>query len=99
MNVSRFVYLWSTKHQQTEHMNIFVGSLNFKTTDSDLEGLFSEYGKVQSAVVIMDRATQRSKGFGFVDMPDDTEAQNAIDNLNGAEFMGRKLVVNQGRGR
>lgn len=80
-------------------MNIFVGSLSFKTTDSQLAELFSEYGKVDSAVIIMDRATDRSKGFGFVEMPDNTEAQNAIDNLNGKEFMGRKLVVNQGRGR
>ncbi len=79
-------------------MNIYVGNLPFRTTSDDLERLFGEYGEVQSAQVITDRDTGRSRGFGFVEMPD-TVAQTAIDALNGADFEGRPLTVNQARPR
>ncbi len=80
-------------------MNIYCGNLSYQSTDEDLNTLFQEYGDVGSAKVIRDRETDRSRGFGFVEMDSDDEAQNAIDALNGQEFMGRKLVVNESRPR
>lgn len=74
-------------------MNIFIAKLNFKTTSDVLKETFEEYGEVSSAKVIMDHATGRSKGFGFVEMPDDDAAQKAIDELNDAELDGTKIVV------
>ena len=65
-------------------MNIYIAGLNFSITAADLNDLFSEYGEVYSAKVITDRETGRSKGFGFVEMPDDIAAQKAINELNGA---------------
>ena len=65
-------------------MNIYISGLNFSTTDADLNDLFSEYGEVSSARIITDRETRRSRGFGFVEMPDDAAGQKAIDELNGA---------------
>ncbi len=79
-------------------MNIYVGNLPFRTTSDDLERLFGEYGEVQSAQVITDRDTGRSRGFGFVEMPDG-EAREAIEALNGKDFEGRPLTVNEARPR
>lgn len=79
-------------------MNIFVGNLPYSTTSSDLETLFSQHGSVQSAAVITDRETGRSRGFGFVEMPDD-EARAAIEALNGYDVDGRNLTVNEARPR
>lgn len=80
-------------------MNIFVGNLNYRLQVDDLERLFSEYGKVDSVKIVTDRETGRAKGFGFVEMPNDSEGQAAIDALNGHEMMGRAMVVNQARPR
>lgn len=80
-------------------MNIYVGNLNFKTTDEDLEGLFGEFGAIESAKVIVDKYSGRSKGFGFVVMDDDSEAKNAINDLNGKVFKERDLVVNEAKPR
>lgn len=80
-------------------MKLYVGNLSFQTTDSDLRELFEQYGKVDSAQVVMDRETGRSRGFGFVEMPDRQEAQKAIDALNGQEAGGRPLTVNEARPR
>lgn len=80
-------------------MNIFVAKLNFSTDDDALRELFEEYGTVDSAKVIMDRDTGRSKGFGFVEMPDDTEGNNAINDLNETEFQERTIVVKKARPR
>ncbi len=74
-------------------MNIFVAKLDYNTSSEDLQYAFEAYGEVDSAKVIMDRDTGRSKGFGFVEMPDDDEAQNAIDGLNETELDGRTIVV------
>jgi len=74
-------------------MNIFVAKLNFKTRKEDLEKAFSQFGQVSSAKVITDRETGRSKGFGFVEMPNDDEAQQAIAALNEKELDGRVIVV------
>lgn len=79
-------------------MNIYVGNLPFNTNGADLESLFGEYGTVESAAVITDRETGRSRGFGFVEMADDA-AQKAIDELDGKDFDGRRLTVNQARPR
>ncbi len=78
--------------------NIYVGNLAWSTTDADLRTLFSQYGEVNSASVIEDRATGRSRGFGFVEM-DDAGAQKSIQALNGTEFHGRTLKVNESQPR
>ena len=75
---------------------IFVGNLSFQTTDSDLNDLFAQFGEVESASIITDRDTGRSKGFGFVAMSDDN-AEKAISQLNGTELNGRALTVNEAR--
>ncbi len=80
-------------------MNIYVGNLSYSTQEKELEELFGQYGEVASARIISDRDTNRSKGFGFVEMADDAAAQAAITALNGNEFMGRPLKVNQARER
>ena len=76
---------------------LYVGNLSYGTTDSDLQRLFEAHGTVQSAQVIMDRDTGRSKGFGFVEMGSDAEAQAAIQALGGKEVDGRALTVNEAR--
>jgi RNA recognition motif-containing protein len=76
-------------------MNIFVGSLPFSLEENELREFFEEYGEVSSVKIISDKFTGRSKGFGFVEMPDDAAAQKAIDELNGAEVNGRSIVVNK----
>jgi RNA recognition motif-containing protein len=76
---------------------LYVGNLAYSVTDSDLEAMFAAYGAVRSAQVIMDRDTGRSKGFGFVEMESDSEAQAAIDGLNGQMRDGRTLTVNEAR--
>jgi RNA recognition motif-containing protein len=76
---------------------LYVGNLAYGITDSDLEQLFAAYGTVQSAQVIMDRDTGRSKGFGFVEMGSEQEAQAAISGLHGTEAEGRSLTVNEAR--
>lgn len=74
-------------------MNIFVAKLNFRTESEELKAAFEQYGEVNSAKVIMDRETGRSKGFGFVEMPNDDEANDAINGLNEKELGGRVIVV------
>ena len=76
-------------------MNIYAGNISWGLTDQDLENVFAEYGTVTSAKIITDRATGRSRGFGFVEMSDGAEA--AIEALNGTEVDGRELVVNESR--
>ena len=76
-------------------MNIYVGNISWGMTDQDLENLFTEHGTVTSAKIITDRMTNRSRGFGFVEMSDGAEA--AIEALNGTEVDGRELVVNESR--
>jgi RNA recognition motif-containing protein len=76
-------------------MNIFVGSLPFKIEEDELREFFEEYGEVSSVKIITDKFTGRSKGFGFVEMPDDEQASKAIEELNGSEISGRSVVVNK----
>lgn len=78
-------------------MNIYVGNLSFKVSDQELMEVFEEFGEVTSAKVIKDRETGRSKGFGFVEMQNDNEAQAAIDELDGSEINGRTVKVNKAR--
>ena len=80
-------------------MNIYVANIPFKATEEELKGLFEEFGEVTSAKVILDKFTQRSRGFGFIEMKDDSAARQAINDLNGADFMGKNLVVNEARPR
>jgi RNA recognition motif-containing protein len=80
-------------------MDIYVGNLPYNTTDADLSEMFGEYGNVSSAKIIIDRDSQRSKGFAFVSMPDDNEARSAIEALDGSDMGGRSLKVNQARPR
>ncbi|MCF8307106.1 MAG: RNA-binding protein [Ignavibacteriales bacterium] len=78
-------------------MNIYIGNLSRETTEGDLQEIFSEYGKIKSVKVIKDMFTGESKGFGFVEMFSQTEGQKAIDELNAAEFDGKKITVNEAR--
>ncbi|MEJ0105269.1 MAG: RNA-binding protein [Bacteroidota bacterium] len=78
-------------------MNIYVGNLSWGLKDQDLANLFAPFGEVTSAKIVTDKFTQRSKGFGFVEMANDAEAQAAIAQLNGSEIEGRNLVVNESR--
>ena len=80
-------------------MRIFVGNIPYTTTGDDLSELFGEFGEVNDARVITDRGTGRSKGFGFVDMPNDSDANEAMKSLNGSDFSGRPLTVNEARPR
>ena len=76
-------------------MNIYISNLSYGVDDADLNTLFAEYGEVTSAKVIMDRETGRSRGFGFVEIVDEAMGQKAIDELNGAEYVGRPMVVKE----
>ena len=78
-------------------MNIYVSNLSFAVQDEDLRGFFAEYGEVTSAKVIMDKFTNRSRGFAFVEMPDQTAASKAIQELDGATVDGRTIKVNEAR--
>jgi RNA recognition motif-containing protein len=78
-------------------MNIYVGNLSWNLKDQDLADLFTPFGEVTSAKIVMDKFTNRSKGFGFVEMTNKEEAQAAINQLNGSEIDGRNLVVNESR--
>lgn len=78
-------------------MKLFVGNLSFDVRDEDLRSAFEPFGQVDSAAVVKERGSSESRGFGFVEMPSRTEAQAAIDGMNGKEFMGRALSVNEAR--
>jgi len=80
-------------------MNIYAGNLDYSLSESDLENAFSEFGTVSSVKIVKDHDTGKGKGFGFIEMPNDSEAKAAISNLNGAEIKGRKITVNQARPR
>ena len=80
-------------------MNIYVANLSWNTNSDSLQELFSQYGEVTSAYIINDRETGRSRGFGFVEMPNDTEGQKAIDELNGAEYDRKTISVSVARPR
>ncbi len=80
-------------------MNIFVAKLSYDTQDSDLQNAFEEYGEVESVKIIMDKFTGKSKGYGFVEMPNDDEATNAINGLNEVEMDGRTIVVKKAEPR
>lgn len=78
-----------------DQMRIYAGNLAYATDQDSLRRAFEEYGEVSDAFVVMDRDTGRSKGFGFVDMPNDSEAQSAIQSLDGADLDGRQIRVNE----
>ena len=80
-------------------MNIYVGNISYQLDESGLESAFAEHGVVDSARIISDRDSGRSKGFGFVEMPNQTEGEAAIQSLNGKELEGRELKVNEARPR
>lgn len=80
-------------------MNIYVGNLAWATADSDLRAAFEAFGEVSSAKVVTDRESGRSRGFGFVEMPDNSAGQQAIEGINGKDLQGRSLRVNEARPR
>lgn len=80
-------------------MNIYVGNLSFKTSEAELRQAFEAFGAVDTTSIITDRQTGRSRGFGFVEMPDSEEALRAIEELNGAQLGGRPITVNEARPR
>jgi RNA recognition motif-containing protein len=85
----------STPDPKHSVMNIFVAKLNFKTRKEDLEAAFAKFGQVTSCKIVRDKETGRSKGYGFIEMPDDDEANNAINALNEQELDGRVIAVKQ----
>ena len=80
-------------------MNIYAGNLLYEVSEDELREIFENYGEVSSAKIIFDRFSGRSKGFGFVEMPNDDEAQKAVDELEGSEVQGRTMKVNKARER
>jgi RNA recognition motif-containing protein len=78
-------------------MNIYIANINFRAQEEQLKELFQQYGEVSSVKIVTDRETGRSRGFGFVEMPNDAEGKEAIAKLNGVEFQQRNLVVNEAR--
>ena len=80
-------------------MNLYVGNLSYEMSEEKLRSEFAEYGEVQSAKIITDKFTGRSRGFGFVEMNSDAEGKKAMEELNGKDFEGRQLVVNEARPR
>ncbi len=80
-------------------MNIYVGNLSYSATENSMKDLFEGYGTVTTAKIVTDKFTGSSRGFGFIEMPNADEAQRAIDELNGKDFDGRKIVVNESRPR
>jgi len=97
--IGRLVIGWRpfdfAAHAKEIPMNIYVGNLSYNVTEEDLKEAFSEFGKVESVNIIKDRSSGRSKGFGFVDMPDSPKAVEAIKVLDGRSLRGRDLKVNQ----
>jgi RNA recognition motif-containing protein len=87
------------KESPMKGINIYVGNISFKTEDEQLRDLFELYGQVEAAKVVIDRATGRSRGFGFVEMPDRDAGLKAIEDLDSKDFMGRSLRVNEARPR
>ena len=80
-------------------MNIYVGNLSYEAAEDDVRGAFAAFGQISSVAVIKDRMTGRSKGFGFVEMPDSAQAQAAIAGLNGKDLKGRAMNINEARPR
>jgi len=80
-------------------MNIYIGNLPYNVSEEDLRDAFSQFGQVQSSNIITDKFSGRSKGFGFVDMPNDGEAREAIESMNDKDFKGRTIKVNEARPR
>jgi cold-inducible RNA-binding protein len=85
--------------ERREHLNIYVGNLSFDTSETDLQAAFAAYGTVSTARIATDRDTGRARGFGFVEMASQAEAQAAIAGLNGTDLQGRTLTVNEARPR
>ncbi len=80
-------------------MNIYVGNLSYSVTEDDLKNVFNEFGEVSSASIITDKYSGRSKGFGFIEMPNDSEASEAINSLNESDLKGRNMRVNEAKPR
>ena len=91
--------VWELKNRSVAQMNIYVGNVKYEMTENDLKEMFSAYGEVASARIITDKDTGRSKGFGFVEMPNDSQALVAIESTNEKEIGGRTLKVNEARPR
>lgn len=80
-------------------MNIYVANINFKSSEDDLRELFGRYGEISTVKILTDKVTGRSRGFGFVEMPNDDEGRKAVNELNGTEYFQRNLVVNEAKPR
>ena len=80
-------------------MNIYIGNLNSRVKEADLQQVIEEYGAVESVKIIKDRETGKSKGFAFIEMNNDAQAKQAIEELNGSEFEGRTMIVKEARPR
>lgn len=80
-------------------MNIYIGNISYNASEADIQSAFEAFGQVESVTIIKDRFTGKSKGFGFVEMPDDEEARKAIAEMDGKDLVGRDLKVNEARPR
>lgn len=80
-------------------MNIYIGNISYNASEADIQSAFEAFGQVESITIIKDRFTGKSKGFGFVEMPDDEEARKAIAEMDGKDLVGRDLKVNEARPR
>ncbi len=95
----RLFFLSKHMFTDTKKMNIYIGNLPYSVTEDDLRDVFSQFGQVDSANIITDKFSGRSKGFGFVDMPNDSEAREAIESMNDKDLKGRTIKVNEARPR
>ncbi len=94
-SITRWSLILNAHNEREDGMNIYVGNLSYGMTDDDLMSLFSEFGEVTRASVIIDKDTRKSKGFGFVEMSNSSEAKSAISALNGTMQKGREIKVNE----
>jgi len=90
---------WNSGKKKGKAMNIYVGNLSYETSETDLKQAFEAFGAVTSAKIVLDKASGKSRGFGFVEMPTKEEGDAAVTNMNGKELKGRTIVVNEARPR
>ena len=91
--------MWFKNNLNNKKMNIYIGNLDFSASESDLEKLFGEFGVVNTAIIITDKYTKRSKGFAFVTMENNKDGEKAIKELNGKMFLTKSIIVNEARQR
>jgi len=95
INGNSAIAINATQAEENPYMNMYIGNLAYNVTEEDLKGAFAEFGTIESVNIVKDRFSGQSKGFGFVDMPDNSEADRAIKALNGIQIKGRSIKISQ----